>query len=276
MMCRWLAYSGSPVLLEELLYGGSHSLIDQSLHAKLGVETTNGDGFGVGWYSGDRPGVFRGIGPAWNNRNLRNLAAHISAPVVLAHIRAATGTAVQETNCHPFQFDRWLWMHNGSIAGFRQLKRDLVLAVEPELYPFIEGTTDSETMFYLALTFGLRDDPPGAVARMAGFVETVAKEHGVENALQMTVATSDGTSIWSFRYSTKHRSRSLFYSTDVRALRALYPDSPMLQQVSDEARLIVSEPLVDLPGVWNEVPESTYGVIKEGDDEMHVFRPQRP
>ncbi|HZM82281.1 MAG TPA: class II glutamine amidotransferase [Candidatus Limnocylindrales bacterium] len=276
-MCRWLAYSGSPVLLDALLYKPEHSLIDQSLHAQLGVETTNGDGFGVGWYSGEgHPGIFRGIGPAWNNQNLRNICAHISAPIVLAHIRAATGTPVQETNSHPFQFDQWLWMHNGSIAQFHRFKRELTLAVDPELYPFIQGSTDSETMFYLALTFGLRKDPPTAVARMAGFIEKVAQGHGVDNALQMTVATSDGDSIWSFRYSTSHHSRSLFYSTNVQTLRLLYPDNPALQAVSDETRLIVSEPLGDLPGVWNVVPESTYGVIKEGDDIMANFRPEWP
>jgi glutamine amidotransferase len=278
-MCRWLAYSGSSILLDELLYKPEHSLIDQSLHSKLGVETTNGDGFGVGWYSpmdGSIPGVFHGIGPAWNNANLRNLCGHISASTVLAHIRATTGTPVQETNCHPFQYDRWLWMHNGSIAQFYTLKRDLTFAVAPELYPYIQGSTDSETMFYLALTFGLREDPPSAVARMVGFVEKVAEDHGVENAMQMTVATSDGESVWSFRYSTSHHSRSLFYSTDVDTLRDMYPDNPVLQAVSDDTRLVVSEPLGTLPGAWNVVPESTYGVIKEGDDIMAGFRPQWP
>src|SRR6476469_6201911 len=101
-MCRWLAYSGSPILLDDLLYKPAHSLIDQSLHSKLGVETTNGDGFGVGWYTDRNPGIFHGVGPAWNNRNLHNLAAHIRAPIFLAHIRASTGTPVQESNCHPF------------------------------------------------------------------------------------------------------------------------------------------------------------------------------
>lgn len=273
-MCRWLAYSGSPILLEELLYKPAHSLIDQSRHARLGVETTNGDGFGVGWYGdGDTPGIFHGTGPAWSDRNLRNLAGHIRSPIFLAHIRASTGTPVQESNCHPFRFERWLWMHNGSIAQFRRLKRDLVLAVDPDLYPAIEGSTDSEVMFFLALTFGLRDDPPGAVARMAGFIEATGRTHGVENALQMTLATSDGERIWAFRYSTQRRSRSLFYSTDVRTLRELHPDNENLRLVSDDARLIVSEPLGDLRGAWNEVPESTYGVIQAGNDVMRKFEP---
>lgn len=276
-MCRWLAYSGAPVLLEELLYAPTHSLIDQSLHAKMGVETTNGDGFGIGWYTGgSQPGIFHGVGPAWNNQNLRNITQHLNAPIVLAHIRATTGTAVQETNCHPFRFGNWLWMHNGAIADFLKLKRDLVFSISPELYPHIEGSTDSETMFFLALTFGLRDDPVGAVERMVGFVESVAQAHGVENVMQMTVAASDGVNVYSFRYSTAHQSRSLFYSADVPSLRALYPDNSTLQQLSDEARLIVSEPLGDLPGVWNRVPESTYGIIQEGDDVMAPFKPVWP
>jgi glutamine amidotransferase len=275
-MCRWVAYSGSPILLEELLYKPAHSLIDQSLHSRLGVETTNGDGFGIGWYTGSDPGVFHSIGPAWSNRNLRNLAAHIEAPIFLAHIRASTGTPVQESNCHPFRYDRWLWMHNGSIAQFPRIKRDLALAVDPDLYPSIEGSTDSELMFYLALTFGLREDPPSAVERMAGFVEATAAAHGIENALQMTVATSDGVRVWAFRYSTVHNSRSLFYSTDVRTLRELHPENPVLQKVSEESRLIVSEPFGGLTGAWNEVPESTYGVIQEGDDAMLPFRPVAP
>jgi glutamine amidotransferase len=276
-MCRWLAYSGSPIRLDELLYKPEHSLIDQSLHSQLGVETTNGDGFGVGWYADiGNPGVFHGIGPAWNNKNLRSICEHIRAPIVLAHIRAATGTAVQETNCHPFQYGRWLWMHNGSIARFQLLKRELTFAVDPELYPYIMGSTDSETMFYLALTFGLEDNPPAAVERMVGFVEKVAGDHGVDNAVQMTVATSDGESIWAFRYSTARHSRSLFYSTSVETLLDMYPENPVLQLVSDESRLVVSEPLGDLPGVWNVVPESTYGVIKDGEDIMAIFRPRWP
>ena len=92
----------------------------------------------------------------------------------------------------------------------------------------------------------------------------------------MTVATSDGTQIWAFRYSSEGQSRSLFFSTDVSTLREQHPDNPILHQVSDESRLIVSEPLGDLAGAWNEVPESTWGVVREGQDEMHPFTPQPP
>ena len=217
-MCRWLAYSGSPVLIDEVLYRPKHSLIDQSRHARMGVDTTNGDGFGVGWYSADTetPAVFRSIEPAWNDRNLREVTGHVHSPLFLAHIRASTGTAVQQTNCHPFRYGKWLWVHNGLVRDFHLVKRDLALAVDESLYPYIEGSADSETLFYLALTFGLEDDPPAAVARMVGFVEEVGRRRGVEHPIQMTIGTSDGKSMWAFRYSSERDSRTLFYSTGVR------------------------------------------------------------
>jgi predicted glutamine amidotransferase len=276
-MCRWLAYFGSPVTIDDLLYRPQHSLIDQSLHSKLGAETTNGDGFGVGWYGvGDTPGVYRSVEPAWNDRNLRNIAPHIRSPLVFAHIRAAIGSAVQETNCHPFCYGKWLFMHNGFIGDFHKVKRDLVLAIDPSLFPAMEGSADTEVMFLLALTFGLEDDPPAAVAAAVGLIEEVGKKHGVEHPIQMTVATSNGEKVWAFRYSSERNSRSLFYSTDVPTVRKLHPELEILNVVSDEARLIVSEPLRDLPGAWNEVPESSYGIVQPGQDELHPFTPKAP
>jgi predicted glutamine amidotransferase len=274
-MCRWLAYSGSPIRLEELLVKRDRSLIDQSLHARQGATTTNGDGFGVGWYeNGEVPRVYRSTHPAWNDRNLRELAAGISSPLFFAHIRASTGTAIQETNTHPFRHGSWLWMHNGLIREFARVKRELVLAVDDSLFPSIEGTTDSETMFYLALTFGLEDDPVAAVEQMIGVVEETGKAHGVEYPIQMTVATTDGRSIWAFRYSSEHDSRSLHFSTRMDSLKAMYPDSEELARLSDESRVVVSEPLGDLPGAWNEVPESHVGIVQPGTDELRPFKPR--
>jgi glutamine amidotransferase len=274
-MCRWLAYSGTPIRMEELLLKRDRSLIDQSLHSRLGATTTNGDGFGVGWYEeGEGPRLYRSTHPAWNDRNLRELAAGISSPLFFAHIRASTGTAIQETNTHPFRHGRWLWMHNGLIREFPRVKRELTLAIDESLYPSIEGTTDSETMFYLALTFGLEDDPVDAVERMVGFVEDTGRKHGVELPIQMTVATTNGVSIWVFRYSSEGDSRSLYFSTRMDTLKELYPDS-VLTQLSDETRVVVSEPLGDLPGAWNAVPEAHVGVVRPGEDELRPFAPRR-
>lgn len=273
-MCRWMAYSGSPLVMERLLYGPTHSLIDQSLHSRQGAETTNGDGFGLGWYgSGDSPAVFKSVEPAWNDANLREIAGHIESRLFFAHIRASSGSPVQQTNCHPFRYGRWLWMHNGLVRDFPTVKRDLVLAIDEGMFPHLQGSTDSEVLFLLALTLGLEDDPPGAVARMVGLVEAVGRRHGVEHPIQMTIATTDGTRVWAFRYSSEGSSRSLYYSTDVATLRRLYPEDARFGELSEETRVIVSEPLSDLPGVWNAVPESSYGVVEPGADALFPFQP---
>jgi glutamine amidotransferase len=275
-MCRWLAYSGTPIRLEELLVKRDRSLIDQSLHARQGATTTNGDGFGVGWYDedGEVPRVYRSTHPAWNDRNLRELAAGISSPLFFAHIRASTGTAIQETNTHPFRYGRWLWMHNGLIRDFHLVKRRLQQAVDDTFFDSIEGTTDSETMFYLALTFGLEDDPVAAVERAVGFIEETGRSQGIEHPIQMTVATTDGKKIWAFRYSSEHDSRSLYFSTRMDELKALHPENEELHGLSDETRVIVSEPLGDLPGAWNEAPESHVGILQPGTDELGPFSPR--
>jgi glutamine amidotransferase len=276
-MCRWLAYHGAPIVVERALYSPAHSLIDQSLHSKLGAEATNGDGFGLGWYDeSPAPGVFRSIEPAWNDANLRELSAHIRSGLFFAHIRAAIGSAVQQTNCHPFRHGRWLFMHNGYIAELATVRRDLMLAIDTSLFSDIAGQTDTEILFHLALTAGLEDDPPLAVARAIGIVEEVGARHGIPNPFQGTIATTDGEKMWAFRYSSEGRSRSLFFTRDVPTLRNLYPETEVVHEMSDDARLVVSEPIGDLPGAWNEVPEASYGVVGGGEDQMLGFVVQPP
>jgi predicted glutamine amidotransferase len=276
-MCRWLAYIGSPVLVYDALFTPRQSLIDQSLHSRLGAETTNGDGFGIGWYDAEpSPGVFRSIEPAWNDQNLREIAGHVRSHLFFAHIRAAIGSAVQQTNCHPFRHGRWLFMHNGFLDGFEAIKRDLTLAVDRSLYPNIQGQTDSELLFYLALTCGLEHDPPDALGQTIGLVEACAEDRGVAYPFQGTIATTDGERLWVFRYSSVRRSRSLFFSRDIRALRKLYPDRQILHDLSENARIIVSEPIGDLAGAWNEVPEGSYGVVGPEEAELRRFRVKAP
>ena len=278
-MCRWNGYFGQPVLMDELLFQTKHSLIEQSLHSRMGVETTNGDGFGVGWYRpghADDPARYRSVAPAWSDANLRDLAAHVESPLFLAHVRATTGTPVQQTNCHPFRHGRWLLVHNGVIDGFHHMRRELLYAVDPALFDWVAGSTDSEAIFYLALTFGLEQDPLGAVERAVGFVEATGRKHGIENPVQMTLGFTDGERLYAVRYSSEHRSRTLFVSEDVDAVRALHPDNPALQKMTAEDRIVVSEPLSDLPGAWREVPESTALVIQRGADEQREFQPRQP
>ena len=273
-MCRWLAYSGSPVKIEELIFKPDHSLIDQSLDSQLAESTTNGDGFGMGWYGNDEvPALFRSVEPAWNNRNLIDLAHHLESRLVFAHIRASTGTAIQQTNCHPFRYGRWLWMHNGLISDFALVKRDLAFAVDPSLYAEMEGSTDSELFFYLALTFGLDNNPVDAVERAIGFIEKTGRARGIAHPINLTVATTDGHVIWAFRYASDGHARSLYYSSAVETLRTQFPGNPIFAEVSDVTRLIVSEPQGSLSGVWQEFPQASSCCIQAGESEMRPISP---
>ncbi|NEN05510.1 class II glutamine amidotransferase [Diaminobutyricibacter tongyongensis] len=264
-MCRWLAYSGEPLVPAEVILNTEHSLVAQSLNSPLGKETVNGDGFGFGWYPtgtpGANPALFHSTEPAWNDENLRELTSTIESPLFFSHVRAAAGPPIQQSNCHPFRYENWLFMHNGYLKDFHKVKRDLTFAVDPSLYPRIMGTTDSEALFHLALTLGLVDDPVDAMAKAIRMVEEVGHDHGIDFPMQGTIAISDGATVWAFRYSTQGRSRTLFHSADMGTLQEMYPDIERLRSFGKRARVIVSEPLNDLPGLFLEVPESSVSVL---------------
>jgi glutamine amidotransferase len=274
-MCRWLGYLGSPIEPRELLYDPERSLIEQSRRHAPGMPVPNGDGFGLGWYGRhDVPALFHSDAPAWGDRNLRTLSAEISSSLFLAHVRAATGTPVQETNCHPFRHGRWMFVHNGYVAEYARLRRDLVLAVRPDLFSSIEGTTDSEVLFHLAVTYGLGEDPIGGLERMAGLVESVAAAAGVPEPLQMTVGVTDGERLYAVRYASGGEANTLFHSTDIESLRLLYPAEERFEHFSADARVVVSEPLVALPGLWQEVPAGSALVVEKGGVEVLGFTPR--
>jgi glutamine amidotransferase len=180
------------------------------------------------------------------------------------HVRAAIGSPIQQTNCHPFRKGSWLFVHNGYIADFHLLRRDLMLAIEPTQFADVQGSTDTEVVFHLALTLGLETDPIGALERTVGLIEATARKHGVDAPVQGTFGATDGTTLWAVRYATEGAARSLFASADVDALKRLHPDNPRLQLLNEGDRLIVSEPFADLPGAWHEISEATAVTVRQG------------
>ncbi len=271
-MCRWMAYSGNPVPLESFLFDAKNNLIDQSMASRSAETPTNGDGFGIGWYGArELPGLFRSIRPAWNDSNLRDLASQIDARLFLAHVRATSLATVQESNCHPFRYGRWLFVHNGEIFEVEKVRRDLLLAVGPEHFGNIAGTTDSELMFHLALTLGLESDPLGALARMAGSVERAARARGIPEALWMTLGLSDGQSIWAVRYASDGQAPSLHHSRDMQDQARLDPQLP--ERLGPAARAVVSEPIGKHAQAWTAVPQGSSVRIHGGDLEIRPFAP---
>lgn len=271
-MCRWMAYSGGSLRLHDLLFEPKDNLIDQSMSSRSAETPTNGDGFGVGWYGKwERPGIFRSIRPAWNDFNLHDLALNIESHLFLAHVRATSLATVQETNCHPFRYNNWLFVHNGEVFGIEKFRRELLLAVDPKYFENILGSTDSELMFHLALSFGLESDPVEAMARMAGFVEITGKKFGVAESVWMTVGLSDGKTLWAFRYASDGNAPTLYNSREVSELEMINP--AIKGRLTSDSRIIVSEPIGEFKKMWNEVPQSSMVTIHEGNVEIKPFYP---
>ena len=233
-MCRWLAYSGSPgaprgpaLQAEELPRRPEQALADGRRRRPTATASAS-----AGTARSRPPGCSAAPSPPGTTSTCASCArtprprgsSPTSAPRRARPCSRPTATRSATRS--------WLWMHNGYLAGFHEMKRDLAMEVDPDLFADIQGSTDSEMLFFLALSFGLRDDPRAGVARAVGLVEEVGRSRGIEFPVQMTVATTDGDTTWAFRYSSEGRSRSLFQSTDVSTLRSQYPDNPVLHELS--------------------------------------------
>ncbi len=270
-MCRWLAYSGAPILIDTLLFEPCNSLIHQSLSAQRAHVPTQGDGFGLGWYGErPRPGIYRDTMPAWNDVNLRALSEQIRSGLFFAHVRASTGTATARLNCHPFRWDRWLFMHNGRIGGWFDVRREIEQRIAPELYRFREGSTDSEAMFYLLLSQGLADDPAGAFARVFAEIEGLMRAADTDEPLRVTAALTDGDRVWAVRYSSDRQSPSLFYR---RGGPLAVEGGHCGLGTGEGTILVVSEPLDGDDAEWSEVPECTLLTARSGTVRLTSLEP---
>ena len=270
-MCRWLAYAGPSIFLERLIFKPQNSLICQSLHACEGATVTNGDGFGIGWY--DRkaePGLVRDVHPAWNDENLLSLAAQIESGHFFAHVRAATGTPIARSNCHPFRHGRWLFMHNGVIGGYRRLRRDIALRVDPRLFSEVTGTTDSELFFYLLLSRGLESDPELAFRRTVGEIMELMQAEGVEEPFRMTAALTDGHTIYALRHAIGAEGPSLYYACGPEPL----DERGETTGATGNSIVILSEPLDRDERQWISVPDSHFLVAGDGAIAISAFAPE--
>ncbi|MEI2778624.1 MAG: class II glutamine amidotransferase [Tetrasphaera sp.] len=265
-----------------MLVKPDHSLLDQSLLARelylpsypIAAQfrhhafPTNGDGFGMAWVGREgRLGQFRQLTPAWDSQNLRHLAAHIVSGCFLAHVRAAPGGTIAEQNCHPFVQDGWMFQHNGEINGFGRLKRDLTMDVHPDLYPSILGNGDTEVCFFLALTYGLADDPVAGMTRMVHRVERARRERGIPEPFRATMCASDGTRLVVLRWVSPDApagaAPSLFHSAGAITLHSHAGEDDLLPA---DAQVVVSEPL-ELRWnrrTWHEIPDAVIGVFQPG------------
>lgn len=261
--------------MEQLVTKPVHSLVRQSLKAEMyyGVDgslwSVNADGSGIGWYADkDEPGLFRDASPAWSNANLHEICRQIKARIILAHVRATTTGTVQNTNCHPFKYGQWLFQHNGHVSAYEKISQILHAEIDPDLYQNIKGTTDSETFFYLALTYGLYHDPKAALHKMVEKVLEASQARGTDGHLNLSCALSDGKKLYILRYSVGESTNSQFYSSNPDCFTDFLPGAT---EIPAGSTLVVSEPLDRLSDKWKEIPENSFVTIEGTDVKIEKF-----
>ncbi|MDZ4135171.1 MAG: class II glutamine amidotransferase [Paracoccaceae bacterium] len=260
-MCRWAAYIGAPIFLDEIISRPAHSLIHQSHCATECKSAINADGFGVAWYGErDEPGLYRDVLPAWSDPNLKSLILQVRSGVFLAHVRASTGTATSRNNCHPFTSGRWSFMHNGQVGGYDGFRRDAEMMIPDALYPQRKGATDSEALFLVALAEGLDSDPKAALLRAVSRFEALSRAKGNGPHMRLTAAFSDGKRLFAVRYATDDYAPTLYHRwSDSRGGRA-----------------VVSEPLEVNEAGWEPVPAGSFCTFDGKDVLVEPFAPLTP
>jgi len=246
-MCRWIAYRGETTPLEQYVTAPAHSLVVQSLRALESTASTNGDGFGMGWYGEHpEPGLYREVRPAWSDENLRYLCRHIHSRLYFAHVRASTGTPITRPNCHPFACGHWMFMHNGVIGNWSRLRRQVEQLIPDEFYGSRIGTTDSEDVFLAILGAGAEADPMRATERTLATLTDMVNRDGNKESLRFTAALSNGRDLYAFRYAANDNANTLYYREQGQNV------------------VIVSEPLDEERANWKPVPPGHKVVARYG------------
>ncbi|EXJ79489.1 glutamine amidotransferase [Capronia coronata CBS 617.96] len=294
-MCRFLVYKGSkPIILSKLITEPSHSILTQSYDSRLRLDSrrpVNGDGFGVGWYTepelGPDPCVFTSTLPAWNCVNLERIAPKTASRLIFAHVRATTEGSLAENNCHPFQHNTLMWMHNGNVGAWKYVKRPLATSLSDKWFLGVKGGTDSEWAFALFLdtleregvdpssepeggfdTKTLRRTMKKTIAKINALVKTVSTEHqldDIETRSLLNFAVTDGHSVIVTRYvsSKTDAAASLYYSSGTAWVEGKTKGQFRMERrdKASDVVLVASEPLTFERHNWLSVPTNTIVTI---------------
>ncbi len=272
-MCRFVAYMGHDIVIDNVLMKPSNSLVDQSLHARETQYVTNGDGFGLGWYAKaitPQPAIFKAITPAWNNQNLHHIASKVQTDCFFAHVRASTGGGVNHNNCHPFDWNDYLFMHNGGVGNFPHVKRHLRHQLDDATYECIRGETDTEHVFALMiqhlkqLTYPTTDDLVAIFKKTLTQVNQLVQTYGDNAPSHLNLCLTNGRQMLISRYTSRPDSgpaSSLYYA---QGSSFAYDHGDVHMVGTDEAKgctIVCSEKLNDHLIEWHHVAENQLVVV---------------
>lgn len=276
-MCRFVAYIGPSILADDLLFKPIFSLVtSQTMNAGEMSVSVNGDGFGVGFYLPELdndPCVFRSIKPAWSDSNLKNLARKINSPCIFAHVRAASpGLSVEENNSHPFACGQLMFMHNGVLGGYKQIRRKLLRTLNDTAYDAIQGSTDSEHLFglflnHIANPFGhvTCAEMVDAMKCMFEDLDALLLESSVHQHSYLNLAVTNGTCLITVRYTTNPNVQpaTLYYmfGKEYRCVGDVCVMEPSYGKPS--SIVVASEPFTAKRSDWMKVERNSMMVVDE-------------
>lgn len=204
---------------------GFRSVIPSQVHRSLlAAENALGkqsnqhpDGWGVAFYVDGSPHVTKSAELALGDQLFHRLSGVVASETVLAHVRRATQGDKSVLNCHPFQYGRWVFAHNGDIPEFQSRRAALVAEVQPKLRRFVLGDTDSEVVFLIFLSFLSEhgplsrrhtvEDVSSALRATIERVREICDTHAAQRSL-LTVMVTDGDTM-----VATHGGKELYWSS---------------------------------------------------------------
>ncbi len=268
-MCRYVAYLGKdPIILSEILQKPENSLIDQSRAARETDMTLNGDGVGIAWYNHSidaTPALYKSILPAWNDKNLTHIANKVRSTCFLGHVRSSTIGNVNLENTHPYIYQQYAFVHNGTIEDFDKLKYSLHKLLKQDVFNAIHGQTDSEHLFMLLMHY-LNQSMANATTKqiikayhkMISQITKRQRRFGGSTKARISTVLTDGERLFASRYHSYNSLAPLtLYFTKLNLA------NNKLQNNDNNAILIASERLNDCADAWIEVPMNHLLVVEK-------------
>ena len=254
-MCRWFIYYGKKIKFENILFCHKNSIIKQSFKKKYTPfleddndrdHEVNVDGFGIGWYTTKDidPTIYKSIKTPWSDFNFRRLSKILSSKLIFSHIRAIKPFSeglIHEFNCHPFNYKKILFMHNGDFKNFNKYKKIIIEKIDDTFLPLIKGTTDSEHIFYLIISlckniFTL-ENVKLSLLKAIKIINEISKEN-----ISLNIAITNGDYIVFTRYINNNENPCSLYF-----------------KYNKEYILISSEPIDYNDDDWTFIPKNSIG-----------------
>ena len=301
-MCRAMMYSGRSVLLDDLLFKPSHSLIQQTLNPKE-LDLLNLGGFGLtAWdpssFEPEQPFEYRSMSLPLFDRNLKSIAEKVRTSCMLAHVRGVpygVTSDLGEANLHPFRYGKFAWImaHNGALSGFQGMRHEMIKHMSPGVVRHLSGNTDSEAIYALVmsqLSNPQTDREPAklvdALTRALRIVRQIRKAAGEQLSSSLNLFFTNGVDCVALRfvfdfgcYPTS--SPGEIRATAMRYLSLWYTTGESYREVSGDWRmsgdpgstrsvLVASEPLSTDKTGWVEVPEYSVLVLERHNNETRA------